>query len=246
VAVETSNVSVDEAYARAHPEARVGEHSLITVTDSGAGIPPEIRARIFEPFFTTKPIGQGTGLGLAMVYGTVRRHGGWIQCYSEEGRGTRFSLYLPRLVGAETPADAAPRRARQAERGRETILLVEDDDTFRQIGAECLAELGYSVVAARDGVEALETFSAMKDDVDLVILDLTMPRMNGRDALVRLREIAPEVKVLVTSGHQGDQAVHEVLALGASGFIGKPYRLDGMGRAIRAALEATPMAASGR
>ena len=246
VSVETGNVAIDETYARAHPEARVGEYSLITVSDSGAGIPPEVRARIFEPFFTTKPTGHGTGLGLAMVYGTVRRHGGWIQCYSEPGRGTRFSVYLPRIEAAEAAADGTPRREGLAEQGRETILLVEDDDTFRQIGTECLGELGYSVVAARDGIEALETFAAIKDDVDLVILDLTMPRMNGRDALARLREMAPEVKVLVTSGHQGDQEVRDVMALGACGFIGKPYRLDGMGRAIREALEGAPPIAASR
>jgi len=246
VSVETGNVTIDETYARAHPEARIGEYSLVTVSDSGAGIGPEVRARMFEPFFTTKPTGRGTGLGLAMVYGTVRRHGGWIQCYSEAGRGTRFSVYLPRLVAAQAASEATPGREGTDERGRETILLVEDDDTFRQIGAECLGELGYSVVAARDGIEAVETFSALKEEVDLVILDLTMPRMNGRDALARLREIAPEVKVLVTSGHQGDQEVRDVMALGACGFIGKPYRLDGMGRAIRAALEAAPPVAASR
>jgi two-component system cell cycle sensor histidine kinase/response regulator CckA len=246
VAVETANVAIDDTYARAHPEARTGEYSLVTVSDSGAGIRPEVRARIFEPFFTTKPSGHGTGLGLAMVYGTVRRHGGWIQCYSEAGRGTRFSVYLPRLVAAEAAADADARRDGQPEQGRETILLVEDDDTFRQIGTECLRELGYSVVSARDGIEAVELFSVMKDEVDLVILDLTMPRMNGRDALARMRELVPEVKVLVTSGHHGDQEVREVMALGACGFIGKPYRLDGMGRAIRAALEAAPPVAASR
>jgi PAS domain S-box-containing protein len=246
VAVETANVAIDDIYARAHPEARTGECSLVTVSDSGAGIRPEVRARIFEPFFTTKPSGHGTGLGLAMVYGTVRRHGGWIQCYSEAGRGTRFSVYLPRLVAAEATADADARRDGQPEQGRETILLVEDDDTFRQIGTECLRELGYSVVSARDGIEAVELFSVMKDEVDLVILDLTMPRMNGRDALARMRGLVPEVKVLVTSGHHGDQEVREVMALGACGFIGKPYRLDGMGRAIRAALEAAPPVAASR
>jgi PAS domain S-box-containing protein len=246
VSVETSNVEIDETYARAHPEARVGEYCLVTVSDSGAGIRPEVRARMFEPFFTTKPTGRGTGLGLAMVYGTVRRHGGWIQCYSETGRGTRFSVYLPRLVVAAASADATLGREGLDERGRETILLVEDDDTFRQIGTECLGELGYSVVSARDGVEALETFATLKDEVDLVILDLTMPRMNGRDALARLREISPEVKVLVTSGHQGDQEVRDVMTLGACGFIAKPYRLDGMGRAIRAALEAAPPLAASR
>ena len=246
VAVETGNVAIDDTYARAHPEARTGEYSLVTVSDSGAGIRPEVRARIFEPFFTTKPTGHGTGLGLAMVDGTVRRHGGWIQCYSEAGRGTRFSVYLPRLVAAEAAADEAPGRDAHAEQGRETILLVEDDDTFRQIGTECLRELGYSVVGARDGIEAIEIFSVMKEEVDLVILDLTMPRMNGRDALARMREMVPDVKVLVTSGHHGDQEVREVMALGACGFIGKPYRLDGMGRAIRAALEAAPPLAASR
>jgi len=246
VSVETGNVAIDETYARAHPEARPGEYALVTVTDSGAGIRPEVRARIFEPFFTTKPTGHGTGLGLAMVYGTVRRHGGWIQCYSEEGRGTRFSVYLPRLVAAQAAPDADPRRDGQTELGRETILLVEDDNTFRQIGTECLRELGYSVVSARDGIEALEIFSVMREEVDLVILDLTMPRMNGRDALMRMKELVPDVKVLVTSGHDGDQQVRDVMALGACGFIGKPYRLDGMGRAIRIALEAAPPLAASR
>src|SRR6185436_8305529 len=135
-----ANVTIDETYARAHPEARAGEYSLVTVSDSGAGIRPEVRARMFEPFFTTKPTGHGTGLGLAMVYGTVRRHGGWIQCYSEAGRGTRFSVYLPRLVAAQAAPDADLRRDGETELGRETILLVEDDDTFRQIGTECLRE----------------------------------------------------------------------------------------------------------
>jgi PAS domain S-box-containing protein len=246
VSVETGNVAIDETYARAHPEARVGEYCLITVSDSGAGIRPEVRARMFEPFFTTKPMGRGTGLGLAMVYGTIRRHGGWIQCYSEAGRGTRFSVYVPRLVVAQASADATSGREGLDEHGRETILLVEDDDTFRQIGTECLGELGYSVVSARDGIEALETFAAIRDTVDLVILDLTMPRMNGRDTLARLREMSPDLKVLVTSGHQGDQEVRDVMALGASGFIAKPYRLDGMGRAIRQALEAAPPLAASR
>jgi len=246
VSVETANVAVDETYARAHPEARPGEYALLTVTDSGAGIRPEVRARIFEPFFTTKPTGHGTGLGLAMVYGTVRRHGGWIQCYSEPGRGTRFSVYLPRVAAAAAAPDADPRGEGQAELGRETILLVEDDDTFRQIGTECLRELGYSVVAARDGLEALEIFSVMREEVDLVILDLTMPRMNGRDTLSRMKELVPDVKVLVTSGHDGDQQVRDGMALGACGFIGKPYRLDGMGRAIRVALEAAPPLAASR
>ena len=246
VSVETANVVIDDTYARAHPEARTGEYSLLTVSDSGDGIRPEVRARIFEPFFTTKPTGHGTGLGLAMVYGTVRRHGGWIQCYSEAGRGTRFSVYLPRLAAAEAAVDGDARRDGQPEQGQETILLVEDDDTFRQIGTECLRELGYSVVSARDGIEAVELFSVMRDEVDLVILDLTMPRMNGRDALARMREMVPEVKVLVTSGHDGDQEVRDVMALGACGFIAKPYRLDGMGRAIRAALEAAPPIAVGR
>jgi two-component system cell cycle sensor histidine kinase/response regulator CckA len=149
-------------------------------------------------------------------------------------------------VAAEAAADAAPGRDAHAEQGRETILLVEDDDTFRQIGTECLRELGYSVVGARDGIEAIEIFSVMKEEVDLVILDLTMPRMNGRDALARMREMVPDVKVLVTSGHHGDQEVREVMALGACGFIGKPYRLDGMGLAIRAALEAAPPLAASR
>lgn len=238
VVVETANLVLDHTYARVHAEGRVGEFVRVVVTDDGPGMTPEVRARIFEPFFTTKAAGSGTGLGLAQVYATVRRHRGWIQCYSEPGRGTRFALYFPRVTPGEAADEHVPREQEAVPRGTETVLLVDDDDDLRTVGEESLRELGYSVLAARDGVEALGVFEAESERIRLVILDMSMPRMNGRDALARLRERNPDVRVLVTSGHALDDEARALLGQGAMGFVEKPYRLADIGRAVRAALDA--------
>jgi PAS domain S-box-containing protein len=234
--VETTNIVLDETYARVHPEGRTGEFVRLLVADTGLGMTDEVRSRIFEPFFTTKPAGQGTGLGLAMVYGTIRRHGGWIQCYSEPGRGTRLSICLPRCP--ESLPQARPNhQLAEIPTGSETILLVDDDEDLRTVGVESLIELGYSVVTARDGVEALAVYRERHDRIRLVILDLSMPRMDGRDALIGLREIDPGVRVLMTSGHSDDASARDLVKLGALGFVAKPYRLAEIGRAVRAALD---------
>jgi len=247
VTVETSNVLLDETYARAHAEGRPGEFVSLVVTDNGPGMPSEIRTRIFEPFFTTKGPGQGTGLGLSMVYGTVRRHGGWIQCHSEVGLGTRFAVYLPRDTTSIASKPAAPQSEEEGAipRGSETVLLVDDESDVRMVGVEALQELGYSVLTAQDGVEALETFRSEQARIRIVILDLSMPRMNGRDTLTRLQQIDPTVRVLLTSGHAPDVETEALFASGAVGFIGKPYRLAELAFALRAALEQEPFAVGG-
>ncbi len=240
VVVETANVVVDETYTRLHAEARPGEFVCVTVSDDGPGMPATVRARIFEPFFTTKPPGRGTGLGLAMVYGTVRSHGGWIGCYSEPGRGTRFAAYLPRATRSiDWPAPAQLHG--DIPRGSETLLLVDDDRDLLTVGVQALGELGYTVLVSRDGVEALRVFEAERHRIRLVVLDLSMPRLSGRDTLIRLRQIDPAVRVLLTSGHSLDGETRRLLDQ-AFGFVEKPFRLAAIGRAVRAALDAPPLA----
>jgi PAS domain S-box-containing protein len=239
IVVETSNEVVDEMYMRQHAEGRTGEFVCLAVSDNGPGMIPAVRARIFEPFFTTKPPGQGTGLGLAMVYGTVRSHGGWIGCYSALGEGTRFAIHLPRATQLSS-VEPAPAPSEEAPRGSETILLVDDDDDLRRVGVEVLQELGYSVLEARDGIEGMHVFAERHSSIALVLLDLSMPRLNGRDTLASMRQLDPDVPVLLTSGHSLDAESRALLELGASGFVEKPYRLVVLGHALRGVLDAAP------
>ncbi len=239
VVIEAANVVIDETYTRLHAEARPGEFVCLAVSDDGPGMPPEVRARIFEPFYTTKPPGRGTGLGLAVAYWAVRSHGGWIGCYSEPGRGTRFAVHLPRAQRAAQHPAQAP-LAEAVPRGSETLLLVDDDHDLLSVGSEALRALGYTVVVARDGIEALDVYRAEAARISLVILDLSMPRLNGRDTLARMRELQPDVRVLLTSGHALESKAGRLAAEGAVGFVEKPFRLADIGRAVRAALDAPP------
>src|SRR5581483_9134458 len=178
-------------YLRGYVEARPGEYVRLRVADTGQGMPPEVRQRIFEPFFTTKPKGQGTGLGLAMVFSIVKQHNGWLECRSEPGRGTTFDLFWPR-ARPKQPAPA-PRRATGAAgtRGGETILVVDDNDAVRRAAKQILAEAGYQVLAATDGDQALETFRLLHGRIALVVLDSAMPRRSGRETLEALTRVDP-------------------------------------------------------
>jgi two-component system, cell cycle sensor histidine kinase and response regulator CckA len=234
--VVTSNCGIDEGYVKGQVIAQPGEYVRVTVEDNGAGMSPEVRAHVFEPFFTTKPLGVGTGLGLAMVYGIMKSHGGWVTCQSEPGAGTRMEMYLPRSPQpVEETAQAAgePPPLRPA-RG-ETILLVDDEPAIRTLGRMVLERNGYRVLLAEDGIDAVETFREVADQVALVILDLTMPRLSGQDTYLRLREINPNVRVLFSSGYSADYLGH---IDGATGFINKPYRPAELLEAIRAHLPA--------
>jgi CheY-like chemotaxis protein len=207
----------------------------LRVCDNGTGIAPEDREHIFEPFFTTKGPGQGTGLGLAMVFGIVRQHDGWIECASVPGRGTRFDIYLPRhhapvSSGPPSPVPAPP------SGGRETVLLADDEEPVRDLGRTILEGYGYRVLAARDGQDAVEVYRRERERIDLVILDLTMPRVSGRDALRQLLKIDPRVRVLLASGY-GTEHVPDEDREHTHGFVGKPYRPEDLARAVRAALD---------
>ncbi|MFZ5994824.1 MAG: PAS domain S-box protein [Thermodesulfobacteriota bacterium] len=233
--LETANVTLDEIYARKHLGAAPGKYILISISDTGMGIEQAIKKRIFEPFFTTKEKGKGTGLGLAMVYGIVKSHGGYVNFYSEKGRGTRFNVYLPiaQKDGLAIPT-VEPEMMRE---GKETILLIDDEEVIRDMGKEALESLGYKVLLARDGSEALEIYVEKKDVIDLVILDIVMPRLGGKRTFKKLKEINPEIKVIISSGYSVNGEAQDMLNSGACGFIQKPYRVDELSATVRRALD---------
>jgi two-component system cell cycle sensor histidine kinase/response regulator CckA len=231
--LRADNVDLGDDYARLHLEGRAGAFVRLRVEDTGCGIPAEVRPHIFEPFFTTKGLGVGTGLGLAMVFGIVKQHQGWINCYSEIGRGTRFDLFLPRHEHAPAPASVVPPAPPS---GTETILLADDEPMIRNLGRRILEHCGYQVLLAEDGEQAIEAYVNSKGHIDLVILDMTMPRLSGRDAFRRLRQIDPEVGVLFASGYSADNAASEEVER-ALGFVGKPYRPDELARMVRCVLD---------
>jgi CheY-like chemotaxis protein len=211
-----------------------GDYVTLSVRDTGAGMSPEVRARLFEPFFTTKAPGKGTGLGLAIVYGAMKQSGGSIEVHSEPGAGAEFRLLFPRL-DASSPQDAASSAA-GPPRGTETILLVEDEEFVRNIARSSLARLGYRVIAcagARDALAALEV-----EAIDLLLTDVVMPGMGGRELAMHVTERRPEVAVLYTSGYAADMIVRSDVAEEAVAFLPKPYSVDVLANKVRTALDA--------
>jgi CheY-like chemotaxis protein len=216
------------------PGARPGEFVRLRVADTGVGIAPEILPRVFDPFFTTKAPGQGTGLGLAVVRGIVQQHRGWVECHSAVGQGTRFDVYLPRHTGTAGAPRSVDRPHPEAA-GRETVLVAEDEPLLRDLARRVLQLAGFRVLEAADGLEAVELYRRQGTAIDLVVLDLTMPRVSGREALRQLRQIDPSVAVLLASGHPIDPATDPDRAY-VLGFVAKPFRLDQLTAAVRRAL----------
>jgi len=235
IVVETSNVSLSDAYAGTHIEAKPGQYVLLAVSDNGIGIKPELIDRIFEPFFTTKTEGEGTGLGLAMVHGIVSQHGGHIRCYSEPGGGTSFKIYFP-VSASERISEVEMTQVMPAF-GTETILLVDDDDRVREMALETIQMGGYQVLVARSGEQALEIYAGHGEEISLVVLDLIMPGIGGKRCLEELLRIDPDAKVLVVSGYTpGGQDGGQERA-GAKGFLCKPYDANDILIAIRTVLD---------
>jgi PAS domain S-box-containing protein len=232
---ETSNVVVDEEYRLTHPESEPGKYVLLSVSDTGHGMKREVLDRIFEPFFTTKQLGEGTGLGLSMVFGIVKSHGGHINCHSEIGVGTTFNIYFP-VVEAEITREI-PNTTGMPAGGTETVLLVDDEDAVRTLGAEMLDLAGYVVVTAADGQEALDIYREKMGTISLVILDLVMPEMSGKRCLEELLAIDPKVNVLIASGYSTDEPIKEDLESLAAGFISKPFDLKQFLSAVRKTME---------
>jgi PAS domain S-box-containing protein len=232
--IETRNVTLSAPEAYGSAQAPPGEYVSLSVSDTGVGIPSENLSRIFEPFFTTKEPGRGSGMGLAMAYGIVKNHGGWIDAQSGSRRGTTFRILLP-ASGSMLAAVAAPQPESLAG-GSETILFVDDEEALRLLAIETLGSLGYTVITAGNGIEALARYAEKQGEIAVVILDLIMPEMGGAEAFRRIREIDPAARVLVSSGYTGDGRPEALLAEGAAGFLQKPYRLAALAAAIRQAL----------
>jgi nitrogen-specific signal transduction histidine kinase len=223
VTVETQNIVLNLEYARTHYQVVPGEYVMLMVTDTGVGMKPYVRERIFEPFFTTKPRGQGTGLGLSIVYSIVNQLGGHIWVYTEEGKGTTFKIYLPRAYEQmQFPREARPSLA-ELPRGQERLLVVEDEPGVLEVAAEALRLQGYTVLTASSPAEALQLAQSYPEPIHLLVTDVVMPVMSGRELADYLTRLHPQMRVLYVSGYTENTIVHHgVLETGVH-FLPKPY-----------------------
>jgi signal transduction histidine kinase/ActR/RegA family two-component response regulator len=233
--IETRNLVADEAYARARQQLKPGRYVMLAVTDTGHGMDAVTKSRIFEPFFTTKEPGKGTGLGLATVYGIVSQSGGFIWVETAPGNGTRFEIYLPAAAEKED-ATSYERRPRRAERGSETVLIVEDDEEVRSLASDFLRGAGYHVLTAEDGKEALEISERMGSAIQLLLADVVMPKMRGPELARRLRARFPEIKIVFMSGYLDQDTSREEILQEAS-VLQKPFSRDALLRQIRGAFD---------
>jgi CheY-like chemotaxis protein len=236
--IETDNVFLEPDYTSRHPGILPGAYVMLAVSDNGTGMNNTTKEHIFEPFFTTKEIGKGTGLGLATVYGIVKQSGGSIEVYSEEGIGTSFKVYLPRVA-----VQAEPERIKglSAEwpKGTETILLVEDEDLVRHLSSQILEESGYTVIEARNGLHALEICEQENYKFDLLMTDVVMPQMGGRELAEKLKSKLPGIKLLFTSGYTDDAIVRHGIIETNTSFIQKPFSPEDLSNKIREILDNT-------
>jgi PAS domain S-box-containing protein len=235
--IETANVVFDEAYAAHHLEVEPGEYTLLAVSDNGVGMNEEVKTHLFEPFFTTKERGKGTGLGLATVFGIVKQNGGHVRVYSEVGQGTTFKIYLPRVAENVPTPLRLPQPA--AARGMETLLIVEDELPVRELTRDILLDHGYRVLAAGDGVEALRIAGEHEGPIHLLLTDVVMPRMSGRELANQLRDRRPETRVLFTSGYTDNAVVHHGVLVEGVHFLSKPFELEALVQKVREVLDTT-------
>jgi CheY-like chemotaxis protein len=234
--IETSNAELDGAYNLTHPIVKPGQYVLLAVSDTGTGMDADTQAHIFEPFFTTKEAGKGTGLGLATVYGVVKQSGGFIWVYSEVGKGTSFKIYFPRVDQPEDKANV-PLAVAETPRGTETILLAEDEQDVREVAREFLESGGYTVIEAVNGNEALRLATEYKSPIDLLVTDMVMPGMTGRE-LARHLQQRSSIGVIYMSGYS-EQTVAESSRVEANmRLLTKPFSRGSILRAVREALNA--------
>jgi PAS domain S-box-containing protein len=222
LSISAENKSLDENYARMHLEAKVGPYIVITVADTGMGIPPEVLERIFEPFFTTKDVGKGTGLGLSTVIGIVKSHGGFVQVQSEIGKGTQFKVFLPAIETIETPQLPEGFPALPGGKG-ELILVVDDEAAIREITKESLETYAYKVLTASDGIEAIALYAQHKQDIAVVLIDMMMPSMDGPTTIRLLQKMNPKIKIIAVSGLSSSYQFERVETIGVKAFLSKPY-----------------------
>jgi CheY-like chemotaxis protein len=232
--VQTNNIILEKEDVPSY-EVNPGKYVKITVTDTGVGMDAETQEKIFDPFFSTKDLGKGTGLGLASVYGIVKNHGGFINVYSQKGKGATFNICLPASEKEAKKQSSLPRKL-EIQTGHGSILIVDDESMIVKVGKAMLEKLGYRVFAARSGQEALDIFLQHKEEINLVILDMIMPGMGGGQTYDRLREIDESVKVILSSGYTIDGQAKEIMKRGCNGFIQKPFSIEVFSREVHAVL----------
>jgi CheY-like chemotaxis protein len=238
ITVSAEAVEIGPEAARATPEMREGRFVRLSVRDTGCGISPEILPRIFEPFFTTKPVGRGTGLGLATVYGITRQHHGWVEVQSKINEGTTFHVLLPAISSGKQTHTAAPPKPLASEGGGETILVVEDEPDLRDLVTQVLESRGYKVISAGSGSEALETWAKRSGNIHLLLTDMVMPDgLTGRKLAERLTSEDPRLRVIFTSGYSAGMPGTELANVEESHFLAKPYRPATLLEVVRRCLD---------
>jgi PAS domain S-box-containing protein len=230
--VRTENVTIDEERLTPY-RVKAGDYVKISVLDTGIGMDEKTQRRIFDPFFTTKEMGRGTGLGLASVYGIIKNHDGFLNVESKKGRGTRFEIYLPASRVSALPKQLP---AEALTEGQETVLLVDDEEMIIDVGKRMLEKLGYETLTAVNGAEAVDIYKSRGENIDLVILDMVMPKISGGETFDRLKKINPAIRVILCSGYSIDGQATEILKRGCRAFIQKPFNLKTLSQHIRAVL----------
>ncbi len=235
--ITTDNAVLSDEHGERHLGAAPGKYVMLAVTDTGSGMTREVQQRLFEPFYTTKGPGKGTGLGLATVHGIVKQSGGDVYVYSELGHGTTFKVYFPRLTKAAEVVMTTAEHRTVAPRGSETILLAEDDESLRALGARVLGALGYEVLVARTGAEALKIVAQHKGPIDLIATDVVMPEMNGSQLVEKVLEARPTIRVLFMSGYTDDEVMRRGVIDGQTAFLQKPFTPDLLAHKVREVLD---------
>jgi len=234
--IRLASFHADDAFIENHPYFKVGAYAHLSVEDNGIGIPEHQLEHLFEPFFTTKAVGKGTGLGLSMVYGAIQSHEGFIEVDSKQGRGSTFNTYIQLLEGAEEEVSVDDPDG-PAECKGEMILLADDEQIVREVMAEILESTGYRVLQANDGLEAMELFTAHKQDIDLALLDLVMPHCGGMPLAKRIRSTNPDVPVLFLTGYDKEHVLHGEAPMPNSEILTKPVNFDLLSQRIRQMLD---------